>query len=149
MKTIPDETVTRIRDHLKTLKLTGMEKALEKELSEAAKKGSAPMDLLERLLSIEANALIERRIERRIRESKLPDRKLLADFDFIGAVFLEDDDVADLDRHGGADAVLQKLARTDGDDLALFRFFLVRGLRQNDAARRLFLGHGLDDDMII
>ena len=32
--------------------------------------------------SIEANALIERRIERRIRESKLPDRKLLADFDF-------------------------------------------------------------------
>jgi len=82
MKTIPDETVTRIRDHLKTLKLAGMEKALEKELSEAAKKGSAPMDLLERLLSIEANALIERRIERRIRESKLPDRKLLADFDF-------------------------------------------------------------------
>jgi DNA replication protein DnaC len=82
MKTIPDETVTRIRDHLKTLKLAGMEKALEKELSEAAKKGSAPMDLLERLLSIEANALIERRIERRIREAKLPDRKLLADFDF-------------------------------------------------------------------
>lgn len=82
MKTIPEETVTRIRDHLKTLKLAGMEKALEKELSEAAKKGSAPMDLLERLLSIEANALIERRIERRVKESKLPERKLLADFDF-------------------------------------------------------------------
>jgi len=82
MKTIPDETLTRIRDHLKTLKLTGMEKALDKELSEAAQKGSAPTDLLERLLSIEANALIERRMERRVKESKLPERKLLADFDF-------------------------------------------------------------------
>ena len=82
MKTIPDETLTKIRGHLKTLKLAGMEKALEKELSEAAKKGSAPMDLLERLLSIEANALIERRMERRVRESRLPERKLLADFDF-------------------------------------------------------------------
>jgi DNA replication protein DnaC len=59
-----------------------MEKALEKELSEAAKKALAPTDLLERLLSIEANALIERRMERKIKESKLPERKLLADFDF-------------------------------------------------------------------
>ena len=40
------------------------------------------MDLLERLLAIEPNPLIERRIERRIRESRLPERKLLADFDF-------------------------------------------------------------------
>jgi len=79
---IPDETLTRIRGHLKILKLTRIEKALEKELSEAAKKALAPMDLLERLLSIEANALIERRIERRVKESKLPERKLLADFDF-------------------------------------------------------------------
>ena len=79
---MPEETMKRIRGHLKTLKLTAMEKALEKELSEAAKKALAPTDLLERLLSIEANALIERRIERRVRESKLPERKLLADFDF-------------------------------------------------------------------
>jgi DNA replication protein DnaC len=82
MKARPEETLARIRDHLKTLHLTGMEKALEKELSEAAKKGLAPMDLLERLLAVEASGLIERRIERRIRESKLPERKLLADFDF-------------------------------------------------------------------
>jgi len=40
------------------------------------------MELLERLLAVEANALIERRIERRIQDSRLPDRKLLADFDF-------------------------------------------------------------------
>lgn len=59
-----------------------MEKALEKELSEATKKALAPTDLLERLLSIEASGLIERRMERRVRESRLPEKKLLADFDF-------------------------------------------------------------------
>jgi len=40
------------------------------------------MELLERLLAFEANALVERRIEWRIRESRLPERKLLAEFDF-------------------------------------------------------------------
>lgn len=40
------------------------------------------MELLERLLAVEANALIERRIERRIKESRLPERKLMSDFDF-------------------------------------------------------------------
>ena len=81
-KTIPEETLTRIREHLKTLKLVGIQKVLEQELSEAAEKGLAPMELLERLLAVEANALIERRIERRIRESRLPERKLMSDFDF-------------------------------------------------------------------
>jgi len=40
------------------------------------------MELLERLLSCEANNMVEKRIERRIKESKLPERKLLVDFDF-------------------------------------------------------------------
>jgi DNA replication protein DnaC len=48
----------------------------------AVKNKLTALELLERLLSIEANCLIERRIERRIKESKLPERKLLADFDF-------------------------------------------------------------------
>jgi DNA replication protein DnaC len=82
MKTIPEETLTRIREHLNTLKLVGIKKVLEKELSEAAEKALPPMELLERLLSVEANALIERRMERRIKDSRLPDRKLLSDFDF-------------------------------------------------------------------
>jgi len=34
------------------------------------------------LLAIEADALIERRIERKIKDSRLPERKLLSDFDF-------------------------------------------------------------------
>ena len=82
MQRMPEETLTRIRNHLKTLKLLGIQKVLEKELSEAARQGLPPTELLERLLAIEANALIERRIERRIKDSRLPDRKLLADFDF-------------------------------------------------------------------
>jgi len=55
---------------------------LDDELARVAQESSPPTDLLERLLSLEANALIHRRIERRIKESKLPDRKLLSDFDF-------------------------------------------------------------------
>jgi DNA replication protein DnaC len=69
--------------HLKVLKLTRMDKALDDVLSRAAKDGLPPSQVLENLLAIEANALIDRRIERRIRESKLPERKLLADFDFV------------------------------------------------------------------
>ncbi|MBI5233719.1 MAG: ATP-binding protein [Deltaproteobacteria bacterium] len=77
-----EETLTRIRQHLKTLKLGGIQKVLELELSEAARKALPPTELLERLLAIEANGRLERRIERRIKDSKLPDRKLLSDFDF-------------------------------------------------------------------
>ena len=79
---LPQETLTRIRMHLKTLKLIRIEKALDKELALAVKESLPPSEVLERLLAIEANALIERRVERRIKESKLPERKLLSDFDF-------------------------------------------------------------------
>ena len=81
MKT--EETLTKIKEHLKTLKLRGIQKVLERELAEAAQKALPPTELLERLLAVEANSLIERRIERRIKESRLPDRKLLSDFDFV------------------------------------------------------------------
>lgn len=77
-----EDTVTKIRQHLKTLKLPGIQKVLEKELACAAQKALPPTELLERLLAIEANALIERRVERKIKESRLPERKLMADFDF-------------------------------------------------------------------
>jgi DNA replication protein DnaC len=76
------EAMDNIRKHLKTLRLTRMEKALEETFAVAAKQNLTAAAVLERLLEIEAVSLIERRIERRIRESKLPERKLLADFDF-------------------------------------------------------------------
>jgi DNA replication protein DnaC len=60
----------------------GIQQVLDQELARAVEKGLAPLELLERLLAVEANALVDRRIERRIRESRLPDRKLLSEFDF-------------------------------------------------------------------
>jgi DNA replication protein DnaC len=59
-----------------------MDKALDNQLTAAVKEKLSPSVFLERLLAVEAHDLIERRIERRIKESKLPERKLLADFDF-------------------------------------------------------------------
>ena len=59
-----------------------MEKALDNQLTAAVKEKLSPSVFLERLLALEAHDLLERRIERRIKESKLPERKLLADFDF-------------------------------------------------------------------
>jgi len=55
---------------------------LDDELARAAQESTPVTELLERLLTQEADALIQRRIERRIKQSKLPERKLLADFDF-------------------------------------------------------------------
>jgi DNA replication protein len=76
------ENTTKIMAHLKILKLGRMMKALDEELARATQEASPPSELLERLLALEVGELTERRIERRIRESKLPERKLLADFNF-------------------------------------------------------------------
>jgi DNA replication protein DnaC len=78
----PSDSLSRIRDSLKILRLKEINRILDDELARAAQESSPPTDLLERLFTLEANALIQRRIERRIKESKLPDRKLLSDFDF-------------------------------------------------------------------
>jgi DNA replication protein DnaC len=62
---MPEQTLTRIRQHLETLKLLGLKKVLDQELARASKEALAPTELVERLLSIEATARIERRIERK------------------------------------------------------------------------------------
>jgi len=77
-----NKSLAQIRKHLQILKLYRMEKALDEELGRAASQNLPISQVIERLLAVEANALIERRIERRIKESRLPERKLLADFDF-------------------------------------------------------------------
>ena len=77
-----DNSMENIRRHLKTLKLFRMEKALDETFGVATKQNLTSVALLERLLETEAVSLIERRMERRIQESKLPERKLLTDFDF-------------------------------------------------------------------
>jgi DNA replication protein DnaC len=93
---MPDDPLQNIRKHIKTLKLTRMEKALDDELAAAQKLHLSPAALLERLLEIETVSLIERRIERRIRESRLPERKLLADFDFNFATGIDQNRIMDL-----------------------------------------------------
>lgn len=80
MKTM--DATARIRGYLKTLKLNHMAAALDEELARAARETTPCAEVLERLLALEAGALTERQIERRIRDAKLPERKLLADFDF-------------------------------------------------------------------
>ncbi len=71
-----------IRRHLKTLKLKEMDKWLDDLLTKAVSEKIPASKVLEQLLECEATAFIERSIERRIKESRLPERKLLADFDF-------------------------------------------------------------------
>ena len=77
-----DQILAQIRAYLRTLKLGKMEKALDEVLSQGAQDNLPVSKIIQRLLSIEADSLIERRIERRITDSKLPERKLLSDFDF-------------------------------------------------------------------
>ena len=77
------DSAHRIRSYLKTLKLERMAASLDEELSRAAQDATSAGEVLERLLAREVEALTERRIQRRIKESKLPELKLLADYDFV------------------------------------------------------------------
>lgn len=76
------DQLDRIRKTLNVLKLKTIAEVLDHELARAAQESTPVTELLERLLTQEADALIQRRVERRIKQSKLPERKLLADFDF-------------------------------------------------------------------
>ncbi len=94
--TAVENALERISQHLRTLKLARMEKALHQQLARAQKEGAPTLLAFERLFDLEANSLIERRIERRIRESKLPERKLLADFDFDFQTGVDKDQIMQL-----------------------------------------------------
>jgi DNA replication protein DnaC len=78
-----DTPLERIKMHLKTLKLHALEKNIDRILTEALKRKLDVPETLEQLLAYQVRSVIESRMERRIRESKLPERKLLADFDFV------------------------------------------------------------------
>ena len=81
MKTMNDK-IEDIKKCLSNLGLTLMKEIIEEKLLEAQKNSWSHTDLLEHLFQMENEALIQRRIERRIVESRLPERKLLSDFDF-------------------------------------------------------------------
>lgn len=76
------DKLNRIRKSLDILKLKEIARVLDDELTKASQQETPITELLERLFTLEADCLIQRRIERRIKQSKMPERKLLVDFDF-------------------------------------------------------------------
>ena len=71
------------------------------------------------------------------------------DFNFASAVFAEDHFVADFYAQNSANTAIEKLARTDRDNLAALWLFLG-GIGQNDTAcGGLFCFEWLDNDAVI
>lgn len=76
------DKLDRIRKSLDILKLKEIAKVLDDELGRTIQESTPITEVLDRLFTLEADGLIQRRIERRIKQSKLPERKLLTYFDF-------------------------------------------------------------------
>jgi DNA replication protein DnaC len=77
-----DSLQSRLERDLAELKLMEIVKAYREVLDEAARKGSAVLEVLATLIGIEQTARQQRAIERRMREARLPKRKTLAEYDF-------------------------------------------------------------------
>lgn len=67
---------------LRELKLSRMAETYREVLDEAAKANMSPLEVLVRLLGDEALGRRERSLQRRIRQAKLPPRKMLDDYNF-------------------------------------------------------------------
>jgi len=75
-------TLQQIHSCLKELELSKVSELLDDELDSLNKGRSSATKMLLRLLETQANYKRERRVERRIRDAKLPERKTLIEFDF-------------------------------------------------------------------
>ncbi|HDL85798.1 MAG TPA: AAA family ATPase [Candidatus Acetothermia bacterium] len=67
---------------LATLKLTRIAEIYRQVLDEAARKNSSMLEVLSTLIAEEAITRIERALQRRIRQARLPKRKTLEEYDF-------------------------------------------------------------------
>lgn len=67
---------------LRELKLSRMAETYREVLDEAAKSNMSPLEVLVRLLGDEALGRRERSLQRRIRQARLPPRKMLDDYNF-------------------------------------------------------------------
>ena len=76
------EIIELLRRHLDILKLTRTRDQLDEHLAWATRASPHPSALLERVLADEATHRIEQRIQRRIKQSGLPETKTLEAFDF-------------------------------------------------------------------
>lgn len=77
-----NDVATRVRDLLHTLDLMDAAKALDGVLPDDAARRVGVLDGLERILRVEIDRRRERRIQRRLRESCLPDQPTLETFEF-------------------------------------------------------------------
>jgi DNA replication protein DnaC len=78
----PNELIERLRRHLAVLGLTQIDQRLEEHLAWATRERPAPSELLERVLGEQAELRRDRRVERRIVHSGLPQRKTLEAFEW-------------------------------------------------------------------
>lgn len=77
-----DELLVRLREHLTFLQLSHTKKQLDELLAWARRQRPSPLALLEHVLGREVDTKREARIERRIHNSGLRERKLLEAFDW-------------------------------------------------------------------
>lgn len=126
-----------LHDLLRDLGLQHMAAVLDQELGQAAIHATPTTELLRRLLRQEIDARMERRVERRVKEAKLPERKLLDDFDFDFQKGIDKKQIMDL-------ATLDFARRKQGLVLAgnsgtgkshLAKALLLIGCRQNFRCR--------------
>jgi DNA replication protein DnaC len=78
----PDDIIERLRRHLQVLGLNHTTAQLDEHLAWAVRDKPGAAALLERVLGAEAAWKLERRIERRIEKSGLPERKTLEAFEW-------------------------------------------------------------------
>jgi DNA replication protein DnaC len=79
----PDDTAqARLERDLAELKLLEIAKHYREVLDEAARKGSSMLEVLATLIGIEQTTRQQRALERRLRESRLPKPKTLAEYEF-------------------------------------------------------------------
>jgi DNA replication protein DnaC len=79
----PDNTAqARLERDLAELKLLEIAKQYREVLDEAARKGSSMLDVLATLIGIEQTTRQQRALERRLKESRLPKQKTLAEYEF-------------------------------------------------------------------
>lgn len=72
----------RVKEHLEALKLQAALTELDPLLEAAGREEHSPVELLDRLLSIERDYRFERRVQANLRLSGIPNRKTLEEFDF-------------------------------------------------------------------
>lgn len=86
----------RVKELLERLSMTSSLRELNETLPKEPAKKSAALKTLETLLAVEANDRTERRIKRRMAESKLPEYPTLQSFDFDFQPDLDRDLIMDL-----------------------------------------------------